>query len=72
MIELHCFFALFLKQKKMKRNGDIIFETYLASIEDTFDLKTKERRTILDDMELLIIGLKELGLSESFFIEYGK
>jgi hypothetical protein len=56
----------------MKRNGDIIFETYLASIEDTFDLKTKERRTILDDMELLIIGLKELGLSESFFIEYGK
>lgn len=56
----------------MGKNSTLLDIDILNSIEDQFDLILKDNRSVLEDMEMIMYGLKEFGLTESFKEKYEK
>lgn len=56
----------------MGKNSNFLDIDILNSIEDQFDLILKDNRSVLEDMEMIMYGLKEFGLTDSFKEKYEK
>lgn len=56
----------------MGKKNNFLDINILNSIEDQFDLILKDNRSVLEDMEMIMFGLKEYGLSDSLREKYEK